>query len=135
MRSQPTSFASPGARVSVSGFSGSGTCSTRPVRLTSIARFVALRTVNSERMRSPPRTSGAAPEKIIKSWVERIDVPPVPKSSAPPVATATMRNAVTESFRGISTDASPRSFNGTRPFQSSSVSNSSRVAWRPPPPP
>ena len=46
-----------------------------------------------------------------------------------------MRKPVSESLSGISTVALPASSSGTRAFQSSSVSNSSRVVCRPPPPP
>ncbi len=65
----------------------------------------------------------------------RIDASPVPNSPAPALATATMRNPVSESLSGISTLASPAASSGTRARHASSVSKSSRVGWRPPPPP
>ena len=64
-----------------------------------------------------------------------MSVPPVPNRPAPLLATATMRNDVSESFSGTSTTASPFLSSTTFPFHSSSVSNSSRPALRPPPPP
>ncbi len=117
----------------------SGRASVKPVAFAeisaSILRLVVLRKVNSARYLSPSLTSGGTPAKIIKSCVVRIDVEPVPKRSAPPVATATMRKAVTESLRGISTVASPLASSTTFPFHSNSVSNSSLVPCCEPPPP
>ena len=46
-----------------------------------------------------------------------------------------MRKLVSASFSGTSTDASPFASSATRGFHKSSVSNSSRVALCPPPPP
>ena len=62
-------------------------------------------------------------------------VSPVPNAPAPLVATATMRNVLSESLSGTSTVARPAASRRTRPFHSNRVSNSSRAVWRPPPPP
>ena len=107
--------------------SDSATPLTLAATRTSRAFSVVLRSVNVERNLSPWRTTGAMPERMIKSLFVRIDVEPVPKRSAPAVATATMRKLVMESLSGTSTVAMPLSFRGTRPFQSSNVSNISRV--------
>ena len=91
VRFQPTTLDSPAARFSDSAGRGSLCCGTRAETRTSSARSVALRTVNSERNRSPSRTTGAIPENIIRSCVARIEVEPVPKRSSPELATATIR--------------------------------------------
>ena len=102
---------------------------------TVMAAAEALRTVTVARKRSPVRTSGGRPANTMRSRLERIVVSPVPKRPAPAEATATMRKAVMLSFSGTSTVASPSASSGTRACHASSVSNSSRVTCRPPPPP
>lgn len=110
---------------------------------TSMDLAVALRSVNIARYWSPSRTSGGTPERICRSWVERMRAWPVPNSAtlwaAPAPATAsattTMRKPVSASLSGTFTTASPRSSSTTRGFHKSSVSNSSRVGKLPPPPP
>ncbi len=105
------------------------------VTTTFIARAVVLRTVNWARNTSPSRTSGGKPEISCRSCVLRIDVLPVPKVPGPTAAMATIRKLVSASLSGTSSEASPLASSVTRGFQSSSVSNSSRVELCPPPPP
>ena len=85
--------------------------------------------------RSPSRTSGGRPASSCRSCVTRMLVLPVPNFCTSASATATRRKLVSESFSGTSIVASPLASRTTFGFQTSSVSNSSRVAPRPPPPP
>ncbi len=133
--SQPIALASPAARGTINGARESEIPSALADASTSMLFCIVFLRVNSARNRSPSRTSGASPEKIIRSCVDWIDAEPVPKRPWPPVATAAILKPVIESLRGISTEASPFPSSGTRPFHRRSVSKSSRVICRPPPPP
>ena len=140
---QRTSAAAPAASCTVctAGCAEAGEKSTAPsalplsVAFTAIARAVVLRSVKPASKRSPARASGDRPLSICKSCVTRTLVLPVPKRSVPASATATSRKLVSESFNGTSMTAWPCASRVTVPRHSSSVSNSSRVGLRPPPPP
>ncbi|OPZ60807.1 MAG: hypothetical protein BWY87_00250 [Deltaproteobacteria bacterium ADurb.Bin510] len=98
-------------------------------------RSLALRTVKPAWKWSPSRTSGATPGSSMSSWVVVIEALPLPKRPAPWVATPTILKALSESLSLMSKLASPRSSSLSSACQYSRVSKSSRVSWRPPPPP
>ena len=129
-----SSCAAPAARVTVRGSKLSASPappSLRPasVARTVIARAVVLRSVKPASKSSPWRASNC------RSCVTRTLALPLPKRSAPAAATATSRKLVSESFSGTSICAWPLASSTTLPRHSSSVSKSSRVGLRPPPPP
>ena len=105
------------------------------VARTFISRVVVLRRVSIAAKRSPSRTSGGKPASTCRSWVTRMLALPVPNFCTSASATATRRKLVSESLSGTSIVASPLPSRTTLGFQTRSVSNSSRVAPRPPPPP
>ncbi len=100
-----------------------------------ISRDVVLRSVSIAVNWSFSRTSGGKPESTCRSCVTRMLVLPVPNFCTSASATATRRKLVSESLSGTSIVASPLASRTTLGFQTSKVSNSSRVAPRPPPPP
>ena len=101
----------------------------------SMARSLALRTVKPAWNLSCSRTTGGRPENSMRSCVDCTDAEPVPNRSMSPLATATMRNEVSESFSGTVASAWPCSSSFTVACQNSSVSNSSRADLPPPPSP
>jgi hypothetical protein len=68
--------------------------------VTSSGLSVVLRTVTSGRTGPLSLASGAMPGSTMRSRVERMLARPVPNKTAPPVATATRRKEVSESYEG-----------------------------------